>query len=195
MFKNFLIALKVSLFTIFITGIIYPVFVTGAANILFHDRATGSFILDESDHIIGSELIGQNFTNPAYFFSRPSAAGEGYDGMRSGGSNLGPTSKKLVQKIHERIEKIRGFNTEPIPIDLVTSSGSGLDPHISLNAAYWQAPKVALEREVSLKRVISIIDNFARFPQFYLLGSPRVNVVKLNQALDQFFGPPPIKGG
>lgn len=150
-------------------------------------------MLDEKNKVIGSELIGQNFKNPAYFFPRPSDAGAGYDGMHSGGSNLAPTSKKFVENVRERTKKLREQNTKPIPIDLVTSSGSGLDPHISIQGAYWQAPKIALEREISLKRVISIIDSFARSPQFYIFGNPRINVLRLNQALDQFFGPPLIK--
>jgi K+-transporting ATPase ATPase C chain len=191
MSKDLMIALKVALFTILITGLIYPFFIMGVSYVFFHKKATGSLVLDESSNIIGSELIGQNFQNPAYFFSRPSEAGQGYDGTRSGGSNLAPTSRKLVEKIHERIEIIKKLNTAPIPFDLVTSSASGLDPHISLQAAYWQAPNIALKRGVSLKRIISIIDDQVERPQFYILGNLRLNVLALNLTLDQFFGPPP----
>lgn len=190
MSKDFLIVLKVSLFTLLITGFFYPLLVMGISSIFFHKKATGSLILDQNKNIIGSELIGQNFKNPSYFFSRPSDAGQGYDGTQSGGSNLAPTSKKLLEKIHERIKTIRSLNAEPIPIDLITSSASGLDPHISPASAYWQAPGIALQRNISLKRVISIIDDQIISPQFYILGKPRVNVLKLNLTLDQFFGPP-----
>lgn len=174
MLRNSLIALKVALFTIFLTGILYPLFILGSSYVFFHRKATGSLIFDERKHIIGSELIGQNFQNLAYFRSRPSDAGIGYDGTRSGGSNLGPTSQKLVEKIHERIENIRAWNTGPLPIDLVTSSASGLDPHISPESAYWQASNIALKRDVSLKRIVSIIDDQIESPQFYILGSRRV---------------------
>lgn len=188
--KDLIISFKVSLFTILITGLIYPLLIVGLSSIFFYKKATGSLILDEHKNIIGSELIGQNFKDPAYFFSRPSDAGRGYDGIRSGASNFSPTSKKLLEKINERITAIRALNTEPIPIDLVTSSGSGLDPHISPEAAYWQAQGIAIKRNVSLKRIVSIIDSAIEYPKFYILGNPRLNVLMLNLTLDQFFGPP-----
>src|SRR5436190_8424472 len=122
MSKDFLISLKVALFTILVTGLIYPFFVMGVSYVLFYKKATGSFIVDERKKRIGSELIGQNFQNPAYFFSRPSRAGKGYDGTRSGGENLAPTSRKWVEKIQQRVEKLRTLNPAPLPIDLVTSS-------------------------------------------------------------------------
>jgi len=190
MVRDLILSLKISLFTIFVTGIIYPLFIMGAAYTFFYKKATGSLVLDEHNNIIGSELIGQNFKNPSYFFSRPSDAGNGYDGTRSGGSNFAPTSEKLLEKIHERIETLKPLNTAPIPIDLVTSSASGLDPHISLQAAYWQAPKIAMQREVSLKRIITIIDDQIHGFSFYGLGIPYLNVLKLNLTLDQFFGSP-----
>lgn len=186
MLKNLFIALKVSFFTILLTGVVYPFVVTGVSYVLFHKQASGSLIINEQQKAIGSELIGQNFKNPAYFFPRPSAAG--YDGLASKGSNLGPTSKELLKKIHEKIEEIKGYNSEPIPIDLVTSSGSGLDPHISPQAAYWQAPRIALQRDLSLGRIYSIIDDLIENPQFIMFGNPRINVLKLNLALDQYFG-------
>lgn len=190
MSKQLIITLKVSVFTLFLTGVLYPLCITGISYVLFPKRSAGSFILDENKKIIGSELIGQKFQNPAYFFSRPSEAGEGYDGLHSGASNLALSSQKLVEKIDQRIEKIKELNAAPIPLGLVTSSASGLDPHISLQAAYWQAPNIALKRGVSLKRIISIIDGQIIEPQFYILGDQRLNVLELNLTLDQFFGPP-----
>ena len=192
MSKDIITALKVSLFTLLLTGLLYPFLVTGFSSLLFHKRAKGSLILNEQKQIIGSELIGQNFKNPSYFSPRPSAAGQGYDGMASGGSNLAQTSQKLVKQIQARIEEIQKDNSEFIPIDLVMASGSGLDPHISPQAANWQAPRIALHREVSLKRVISLIADLTEPPQFHFLGEARVNVLKLNLALDQFFGPPGV---
>lgn len=190
MSKDLISTLKVSLFTILITGFLYPLLIMGVSHVFFHKKTNGSFIFDEHQNIIGSELIGQNFKSPAYFFSRPSVAGKGYDGRSSRGSNLGPTSKKLLENIQQRIKSIRSLNTTPIPIDLVTSSASGLDPHISPQAAYWQAPAIALQRDVSLKRIVSIIDDQIEPAQFNFLGNPRVNVLKLNRALNQFFGSP-----
>lgn len=188
--KDILIALKVALFSLFLTGFLYPVLVTGFSNFLFYKRANGSLILNEQNKVIGSELIGQNFNNPSYFFSRPSAAGKGYDGMASQGSNLAQTSKALLKRINTKIEEIKKDNSDIIPIDLVTASGSGLDPHISPQAAYWQAPRIAMHREVSLKRIVSIIEDLTEPPQFNVLGEARVNVLRLNLVLDQFFGPP-----
>lgn len=190
MFKHLFIAIRISIFTLFLTGTVYPLLVTGIAYVFFHKKATGSLISGDYKNIIGSELIGQNFKNPAYFFPRPSHAGNGYDGLNSGGSNLAPTSKKLLNNIHKRIETLKTINSEPIPLSLLTSSASGLDPHISLEAAYWQAPRIALNRDVSLKRIIGIIDTHIERPQFYLFGVPRLNVLKLNLTLDQFFGHP-----
>ncbi len=188
--QNILIAFKVSLFTFLLIGFVYPFTVTEVATFLFYKRAKGSLIFNEQNKVIGSELIGQNFAHPAYFFPRPSAAGNGYDGMASGGSNLGPTSKALVIRIQQRIQTIKKDNSEPIPLDLVTASASGLDPHISPQAANWQAPRIALERNVSLERVMSLIEDSIIPPQFNFLGKPRVNVLKLNLVLDQFSGPP-----
>lgn len=192
MSKDFMIALRVALFTMLTTGLIYPLLMTGISYVVFFHKATGSLILDDSKNIIGSKLIGQNFQNPAYFFSRPSNAGRGYDGTKSGGSNLAPTSKKLVEKVQERIQKMRTLNADPIPLDLLTSSASGLDPHISPQAAYWQAPNIAFKRDVPLNRIISIIDDQIEHPQLYFLGNSRLNVLQLNLALDQFLGPPSV---
>ena len=139
--------------------------------------------------VLGSDLIGQSFKTPAYFFPRPSFAGTGYDALASGGSNDSPSSLKLKDRILVKGQEIAGQNSELIPIDLVTASASGLDPHISPQAAYWQAPRIALRRDVSLRRVISLVADHIDPPQFGFLGSARVNVLKLNIALDQFFGP------
>ncbi len=188
--KEIIIALKVSLLTLLLTGLLYPFLVTEFSKLLFHRRANGSLIFNEQNKIIGSELIGQNFKKHAYFFPRPSAAGKGYDGMASGGSNFAPTSKDLLKRIHGKIEEIQKNNSELIPIDLVTASGSGLDPHISPQAAYWQAPRIAAKRAISLNRIVALIDELTEPPQFNLLGEARVNVLKLNLVLDQFFGTP-----
>ncbi len=146
----------------------------------------GSLVFNDQNILIGSDLIGQNFKTSGYFFSRPSAAGKGYDAIASSGSNLGPTSKELLTQIRSRVDELKKDNSEPIPLDLVTSSGSGLDPHITPEAAIWQAPRIALQRGVSLERIISIIEEFKEPPQFYIFGNERISVLKLNLALDQY---------
>ena len=190
--KEILIAFKVSLITLLLTGALYPLVVTSFSTLFFDKQASGSLIIDEQNKIIGSELIGQTFENPAYFFSRPSVIDKGYKGAVSGGSNLGPTSHTLVKRIQEQVETLKKDNAELIPLDLVTTSGSGLDPHISPEAAYWQAPRVSLYRNVSLKRILSIIDDLIEPPHFTFLGEKRVNVLKLNITLNQFLGSPVI---
>lgn len=190
MSKDLFIALRVSLLTLFLTGLAYPFLVTEFAYIISEKNAEGSVLYNEQNKRIGSELIGQSFKNPAYFFSRPSVAGKGYDGMASQGSNLGPTSQKLMMRIQERVKNIEKSYSKSIPTDLVTTSASGLDPHISLEAAYWQASRIALERNVSLERILTIIDNLVEYPQLFFMGQARINVLKLNLVLDQFFGPP-----
>lgn len=187
--KEIIIAVKLSFLTLFLTGLIYPLLITGISSFLFPKNSQGSLIYDEQQKVIGSELIGQNFKKPSYFFPRPSAAGNGYDGIASGGSNLGPTSKALVKRVEERVQEIKKDNSELIPIDLLTASGSGLDPHITPQAAKWQAMRVAVQRGVSLRRILTLIDNLTESPQLHILGEPRVNVLKLNLSLDQFFGP------
>lgn len=186
--KEITMALRMSLLTLLITGFLYPFLVTGVASLLFPKRSQGSLIYNQQHQIIGSELIGQDFKNPSYFFARPSAAGKGYDGIASGGSNLGPTSKVLLRRIQKRLEEIKKDNPEPVPIDLVTASGSGLDPHISPQAAKWQALRIASQRGVSLRRILSLIDDLVEPPQFHIWGEARVNVLKLNLNLDDFFG-------
>lgn len=183
-------ALKMCLITLLLTGVIYPLLITGMSSLFFPKRAGGSLVFDAQKKVIGSRLIGQQFNNPAYFFSRPTAAEKGYGNAVSGASNLAPTSKLLVDRIRHRVEAIRSINDDPIPLDLVMSSGSGLDPHISSAAAYWQAPHIALKRGVSLQRVIAIIDQQLQRPTYFIFENHYLNVLELNLALDQFFGPP-----
>jgi K+-transporting ATPase ATPase C chain len=167
-------------------GIIYPFVVTGLAQVLFKDKAQGSLIVRDGKPI-GSRLIGQPFTGPGYFHSRPSAAGNGYDPTASGGTNLGPTSKKLIEEqISVRAKALRAENpNSPIPVDLVTSSASGLDPHITPAAAEFQVPRVARERKMSDDEVRRLVREHTEGRQFGVLGEPRVNVLELNLALDE----------
>ena len=167
------------------TGVIYPLAVTGIAQTLFHHQADGSLI-EENGETIGSELIGQPFSDPRYFWGRLSAAE--YDAAASSGSNYGPTNPALLEAIQARIDALKAVdpdNQEPIPVDLVTSSGSGLDPHISIAAAQYQVPRVARYRELSEDEVSALVDRFTEGRQFGILGEPRVNVLKLNLALDE----------
>src|SRR5512136_1918014 len=168
-----------------LTGVIYPLTVTGIAQALFHHRANGSLITDNGV-AIGSELIGQPFSDPRYFWGRLSATD--YDAAASSGSNYGPTNPALLEAIQARIDALRAVdpaNEEPIPIDLVTASGSGLDPHISIAAAQYQIPRVARYRGLSEDDVSALVDDFTEGRQFGILGEPRVNVLKLNLALDE----------
>ncbi len=168
-----------------ITGVIYPFLVTGLSQVLFKSQAQGSLI-EKNGEIIGSRLIGQTFTKPGYFHSRPSAAGNGYDSMASGGTNLGPTNKKLLEgNVKGAVETLSKENPKaPIPVDLVTSSGSGLDPHITPAAAEFQIERVALERGISPNELRQLVKEHTEGRQFGFLGEPRVNVLELNLALD-----------
>jgi K+-transporting ATPase ATPase C chain len=187
--KQFWIAIKITVVMIVITGIAYPLLVTGLAGVVFHHQAAGSLIASGGGKIVGSELIGQRFTKPEYFHGRPSAAGnDGYDGLSSTGSNLGPTNQKLIDNVKEAVKKVRAENptyTGPIPADLVTQSGSGLDPDISPASADLQIARVAAARGVSPETVRQIVASHTEGRQFGLLGEPRVNVLKLNLALDE----------
>ena len=168
-----------------LTGVIYPFTVTGLAQALFRDRANGSLISDNGE-VVGSELIGQPFSDPRYFWGRLSATE--YDAAASSGSNYGPTNPALLEAVQARIDALRAVdpdNAEPIPVDLVTASGSGLDPHISIAAAQYQVPRVARYRDLSEDEVSALVDRFTEGRQFGILGEPRVNVLKLNLALDQ----------
>ncbi len=168
-----------------LTGVIYPLVVTGIAQVLFRHQANGSLISDNAE-AIGSELIGQPFSDPRYFWGRLSAAE--YDAAASSGSNYGPTNPALLEAIQARINALKAVdpdNQEPIPVDLVTSSASGLDPHISPAAAQYQVPRVARYRELSEDEVSALVGRFTERRQFGILGEPRVNVLKLNLALDE----------
>ena len=194
MTKALLIAVRTTAVTLILTGIIYPYVVTGLAQILFPWRANGSLVTDERGQMVGSELIGQGFTHPTYFQPRPSAAGDkGYDAAASSGSNLGPTSKKLQERVVQDLERLKEENPDapgPAPIELVTTSGSGLDPHLSLQAALWQVPRVARTRGVAPERVRAAVEAALEGRTLGLLGEPRVNVLLLNLALDWQFGRP-----
>jgi K+-transporting ATPase ATPase C chain len=170
-----------------LTGIAYPLLVTGAAQLLFHDAANGS-IIERGGKALGSELIGQPFTDPKYFWSRPSATSPFVDNSASSGaSNLGPTNPALTDAVKQRINALQAAdpdNKTPVPVDLVTASGSGLDPHISPAAAQYQLARVARARGVPEAKVAEMVTGATEGRQFGILGEPRVNVLKLNLALD-----------
>ena len=184
--KNLLTAILMTIVTTILLGLIYPLLVTGLAQVAFPDQANGQLIRRADGTIIGSRIIGQPFTGPGYFHSRPSAAGAGYDASASSGSNLGPTSQKLIDRVKAQVEDLQKENpSKPIPIDLVTTSGSGLDPHISPAAADFQIPRVARERGLNENDVRQIVSVHTEGRTFGLLGEPRVNVLELNLDLDK----------
>jgi len=184
--KNLVTALLMTLVTTILLGLAYPLVVTGLAQVIFPDNANGQLIRNADGTVIGSRLIGQTFSSPGYFRSRPSAAGaNGYDASASSGSNLGPTNQKLIDRVRADVEKLQAENPgKPIPIDLVTTSGSGLDPHISPAAAEFQVPRVARERGLSEEELRQIVAAHTEGRQFGFLGEPRVNVLELNIDLD-----------
>jgi K+-transporting ATPase ATPase C chain len=167
---------------------LYPLVVWGIAQVAFHDKANGSLIIEKDGTVRGSKLLGQNFTAEKYFHPRPSAAGNGYDAANSGGSNLGPTSQKLNDSIKGNIETYRKENglkeTDPVPADAVTASGSGLDPHISLRNAELQVTRVAKARSLGEDKVRALISQYTDSADLGVLGEPGVNVLQLNLALD-----------
>ena len=183
--RDLLTAVLMTVVTALLLGIAYPLIVTAVAQVLFPAQANGQLI-ERDGHVIGSTLIGQGFSSPGYFHGRPSAAGAGYDAANSSGTNLGPTSKKLVDSVRAAVEAARKENPgAPVPIDLVTSSASGLDPHISPEAALFQVPRVARERHISEADLRKIVDTYTEARQLGFLGEPRVNVLLLNLALDR----------
>jgi K+-transporting ATPase ATPase C chain len=186
LFKHIYPAVALTIVLTVLVGIVYPFMVTGLSELLFKEKARGSLI-EREGKVIGSRLIGQPFRNAGYFHSRPSAAGSGYDGTASGGTNLGPTSKRLFEEqVRERSKELRTENPHAeIPIDLITSSGSGLDPHISPAAAEFQVPRVVRERRTSEDDVRRLVREHTEGRQFGILGEARVNVLELNLALDE----------
>jgi K+-transporting ATPase ATPase C chain len=192
MFKQLRPVFMVFLLLTVVTGIIYPLLVTWVAQLAFPEKANGSLIRKEGGYA-GSELIGQPFDDPKYFWGRPSATPDfPYNSASSSGSNLGPSNPSLVEAVKARVEafqKAAPGNHSSIPIDLVTSSGSGLDPHISPAAAWFQAPRVARVRGLSEDQVRRLVDEFTEPRQWGFLGEPRVNVLKLNLALDRLQSP------
>lgn len=182
--KNLLIAVWFTLVTTVFFGIVYPLAVTGLSQLLFRDKANGQLI-ERNGKLVGSRIIGQNFTEPGYFHSRPSAAGTGYDATSSGSNNLGPTNKALIDRVKSDVQRLHAENPNaPVPADLVTVSGSGLDPDISPAAAEFQIPRVARERRMSEADVRELVRKHSEGRQFGILGEARVHVLEMNLELD-----------
>ena len=189
MWRQLLPGLRMTLVLTVLTGLIYPGIVTGLCQMLFPKQANGSLEYKDGK-VIGSTLIGQNFTKPEYFQPRPSSAGNGYDATASSGSNLGPTNQKLIDRVKASADKFRQDNpnfTGTIPADLLTTSGSGLDPHLSPESADAQAERVAKARGASPQDIRALVAQFTEGRDLGFLGEPRVNVLRLNEALDARF--------
>ncbi len=188
--KELQIAIRFTLVTTVIFGLAYPLVITGLSQWLFPHQANGSLIILDGK-IIGSQLIGQTFSSNRYFHARPSSAGDGYDAANSSGSNLAPTNRALVERVQAEVVKLRAENPNPpIPADLVTASGSGLDPEISPAAAEFQVPRVAQARHISQELLHALVAKHTETRQFGIFGEPRVNVLELNLDLDSAF---PVK--
>ena len=182
--KNFITSILMTIATTVLLGLVYPLVVTGLAQVFFKDKANGQLITKNGD-IVGSRIIGQAFVGPGYFHSRPSAAGNGYDAANSGGSNYGPTNQKLIDRVQASVSDLQKENPgAPIPADLVTTSASGLDPDISPAAADFQVPRIAHERGLSGDAVRQLIQQHSSNRQLDFMGEPRVNVLELNLDLD-----------
>jgi K+-transporting ATPase ATPase C chain len=192
MARALLTGLRTVAVTLLLTGLVYPLLVTGLAQLLFPARANGSLQQDEHGALVGSSLIGQGFANPGYFQPRPSAAGEsGYDATASSGSNLGPTSRKLKERASSELDRLRAQSPEapmPVPAELLTASASGLDPDLSPAAARWQVPRIAKARGIAPARIAAVLEDAVEGRELGFLGEPRVNVLALNLALDRQFG-------
>lgn len=191
--KNFVTAILMTIATTVLLGIIYPLVVTGLSQVLFPKKANGQLI-EANGKIIGSRIIGQAFTSPGYFHPRPSSAGNGYDATNSNGSQLGPTNQKLIDRVKADVASAQAENPgTPVPIDLVTSSASGLDPHISPAAAAFQLPRVAKARGISEPQLRQLVARHTENRELGFLGEPRVNVLELNLDLDKQFPAKPAK--
>lgn len=184
--RYLIVSARMALVTIVLTGVLYPLLVTGVATLVFPRRAAGSLIVRDGA-VVGSELIGQAFESPRYFHGRPSAAGSGYDAAASGASNLAPSSARLAREVGARVERVvleEGVESGAVPVDLVTTSASGLDPHISPDSAMLQVPRVARERGLDPARVRALVEARTEGRDLWFLGEPRVNVLLLNLDLD-----------
>ena len=184
--KNLLISVWMTIATTILLGIVYPLVITGLAQMLFKDKANGQLIV-QNGKVVGSRIIGQAFTGPAYFHSRPSGAGNGYDAANSSASNLGPTNKNLIDRVKASVATESDGSAGPVPVDLVTMSGSGLDPHISPAAAEFQVERVAKERGVKADDLRQLVIKHTEGRQLGFLGEARVNVLELNLELDERF--------
>jgi len=186
MIKHLGTSLRVTIVSVILLGLIYPLVMTALAQAMFPRQANGSLVT-VNGKIVGSAIIGQLWTKPQYFQGRPSAAGKGYDPTSTGGTNFGPTSKKLIDSTKATVAQLKKDNPDasgPPPMDLVTSSASGIDPDITPEAAYWEAPRVAKARNMSLSAVDALVAQHVQGRTFGFLGEPRVNVLELNLALD-----------
>jgi potassium-transporting ATPase KdpC subunit len=185
--KNLITATLMTIATTVLLGIIYPLVVTGLAQLIFPRQANGQLI-HKDGKIVGSSIIAQGFANPGYFHPRPSFAGNGYDPMNTNGSQLGPTNQKLIDRVKGDVANAQAENPNvPVPIDLVTGSGSGLDPHITPASAEFQLPRVAKERGATVEQLRALVQKHTEGRQLGFLGEPRVNVLELNLELDERF--------
>jgi len=183
--KHLMTSILMTVVTTVLLGLAYPLLITGIAQVVFPDKANGQLIRRDG-RLIGSRIIGQPFSGPGYFHSRPSAAGNGYDAANSGGSNLGPTNQKLIDRVNADTARLQPENPNvSVPVDLVTTSGSGLDPDLSPAAALFQVPRVARERKIDEQRLKQLVMEHTRGRQFSVFGEPSVNVLELNLALDR----------